>query len=260
MLLDTLALFRFQLIADVLIRDLVDNRIEFLTKRRIGQQPQLNPLFVRLVEVAEQIVSYLSFLVVNVDRRTPRLPLLTMASDITFVPVIFVHALKYAFFKAYTQMVRARSQCALGDRKLPGHLPVMFDLLVSFVQVIIENELLFVSWQQPQTPRQAFRRIALPGFRRHLVRHDVDRDFLASQTFANYVTTDAVKVSSRIADVRVSNFGQTPGYSLDGLVGIVFRITQPVGNKHPDQARADHFVTSTRVVAIRIQPLKQCIK
>ena len=149
MLLDTLALFRFQLIADVLIRDLVDNRIEFLTKRRIGQQPQLNPLFVRLVEVAEQIVSYLSFLVVNVDRRTPRLPLLTMASDITFVPVIFVHALKYAFFKAYTQMVRARSQCALGDRKLPGHLPVMFDLLVSFVQVIIENAFLFVSWQQP---------------------------------------------------------------------------------------------------------------
>ena len=57
----------------------------------------------------------------------------------------------HAFFEIYAQMVGARSQGALADRELDGHLPVMLNLRVSLVEVIVENQLPFVDGQQLQT-------------------------------------------------------------------------------------------------------------
>ena len=74
-----------------------------------------------------------------------------MAFNPTFVFAGIVDALKHAFFKAYAQMVRTRSQSAFANRKLARHLPVMLDFLVSLVQMVIKNEFLFVPGQKVQT-------------------------------------------------------------------------------------------------------------
>lgn len=48
-------------------------------------------------------------------------------------------------------MVSARTQGSLANPKFVSHLPVMLDLRASLVQVIVENEFLFVAGQQLQT-------------------------------------------------------------------------------------------------------------
>jgi hypothetical protein len=48
-------------------------------------------------------------------------------------------------------MMGSRSQRSLADRELIRHLPVILDLRVALVKMIVENELLFVAWQQFQT-------------------------------------------------------------------------------------------------------------
>src|SRR4026207_1477409 len=89
----------------------------------------------RLFKLAEQISPHLFLVFVNDDRNPPVIPLLSMALDGTFVFDRRANALKYAFLKGYTQMMGARSQGAFTNRKLPRHLPVMFDFFVSPKQV-----------------------------------------------------------------------------------------------------------------------------
>jgi hypothetical protein len=48
-------------------------------------------------------------------------------------------------------MMGSRSQRSFADRKLVCHLPVILNLRVPLVKMIVENELLFVAWQQFQT-------------------------------------------------------------------------------------------------------------
>jgi hypothetical protein len=70
---------------------------------------------------------------------------------VSFVPAKFINALQYAFFESYAQMVRTGSEGAFGNRKLSRHLTVMLDFRVSFVQMVIEDEFLFVTGQKSQT-------------------------------------------------------------------------------------------------------------
>ena len=62
-----------------------------------------------------------------------------------FVLPLMVNTPKYAFFEAYTQMMRARTQGTLTDRELYRHLPVMHHFFVSVVKMVVENKLLLVS-------------------------------------------------------------------------------------------------------------------
>ena len=104
----------------------------------------------RLFKLAEQISPHLFLVFVNDDRNPPVIPLLSMALDGTFVLDGHANALKYAFLKGYTQMMGARSQGAFTNRKLPRHLPVMFDFFVSPKQVIVEDKCLLVGRQKFQ--------------------------------------------------------------------------------------------------------------
>jgi hypothetical protein len=70
---------------------------------------------------------------------------------VSFVPAKVIDALQHAFFKGYAQMVRTGSQGAFRNRKLARHRTVMLDFRVSLVQVVIEDEFLFVTGQKPQT-------------------------------------------------------------------------------------------------------------
>jgi hypothetical protein len=74
-----------------------------------------------------------------------------MTLDGSFVLPPMINTAKHAFFKAYSQMVGAGAQGALADPKLVSHLLVMLDLRASLVEVIVENEFLFVARQQLQT-------------------------------------------------------------------------------------------------------------
>ena len=48
-------------------------------------------------------------------------------------------------------MMGAGPQSALANLKFAGHLPVMLNLGASVIEVIVENEFLFVEGQQLQT-------------------------------------------------------------------------------------------------------------
>jgi hypothetical protein len=111
-LFNTLSLFPLELILNVLIGNLVDYGVKFLVKRGICKQAQLESLLARLVQLPEQIFFYLVFLVVNDVEVPPELPLLSMALDVHFVPAVIVNTFKYAFFKAYAQMMGSRPQRA----------------------------------------------------------------------------------------------------------------------------------------------------
>ena len=75
----------------------------------------------------------------------------TMTLDGSFVLPPVINTAKYAFFEVYPQVVGAGAQGSLAYPQFVSHLPVMLDLRVPLVQVIIENEILFVAWQQLQT-------------------------------------------------------------------------------------------------------------
>ena len=74
-----------------------------------------------------------------------------MTFDAVFVLSRLGNTTNYAFFEVYSQMMGACAQRPLADPQLVSHLPVMQDLRLPLVQVIVENELLFVAWQQFQT-------------------------------------------------------------------------------------------------------------
>jgi hypothetical protein len=73
---------------------------------------------------------------------------------------------KYAFFEVYAQVMGPRPQGSLADREFDGHFPVMLNFRMSLVEVIVKNELAFVSGQQLQTLCQAFRGVASDSFLR----------------------------------------------------------------------------------------------
>ena len=77
--------------------------------------------------------------------------LITMTFDASFVLSRLRNTANYAFFEVYAQMMGARSHRSLADAQLVSHLPVMQNLRLPLVKVIVENELLFVAWQQFQT-------------------------------------------------------------------------------------------------------------
>ena len=74
---------------------------------------------------------------------------MTLGGSFVFPPLI--DTANYAFFEAYSQVVGARTQSALANPKFVSHLPVMLDFRLSLIQVIVEDEFLFVAGQQLQT-------------------------------------------------------------------------------------------------------------
>ena len=74
-----------------------------------------------------------------------------MTFDASFVLSRLRNTANYAFFEVYSQMMGPRAQRSFADPQLVSHLPVMQDLRLPLVKVIVQNELLFVAWQQFQT-------------------------------------------------------------------------------------------------------------
>lgn len=177
-----------------------------------------------------------------------------------FVLSRLLNTFNHAFFEVYAQMVGARSQGPLADRKLDSHLPVMLNLRVSLIQVIVENELPFVLGQQFQTLRQTFRSVASDSFLRNAYRQHVSRDFLSPAGFENEITGHAVKVPRRIANVLRLDLRQSFDDAIDSFIRIVFRITQTFGDEDADQPGPNYFIPLTCFFAIRIEPLKQSVK
>ena len=115
----------------------------------------LNSLLLCLLQLTEQISPNLVLHFFNYDA-APKillelLPLSYMSFGRRFVLSRLRNTFQHAFFKAYAQVVGARSQRTLANRQLVSHLPVVLDLRVSLVEMIVENERLFVSGQQFQT-------------------------------------------------------------------------------------------------------------
>lgn len=149
-----------------------------------------------------------------------------MSFDPRFVLSRLLNTFKHAFFEVYAQVMGARPQGAFAYRKLDGHLPVMLNFRVSLVEVIVENKLLFVRGQQFQTFCQAFRSVASDGFRRDARRQHISRDFLPPAGFEDEISSHAVKVPRRIADIFLLDFGQSLRYAIDGFIRVMFRIAQ----------------------------------
>src|SRR6185503_11206581 len=140
-----LALTARQLVPHVLIRHFINYRIKLLHKRRFAQQPNFKTFFVHLRQLPKQIQSYFVLLVSVDGGNSSHSPLITMTLNRDFVFALMVNTPKYAFFEVHTQMMRTRTQGALGDRELGCHLPVMHHFFLSVVTMIVKNKLLLVS-------------------------------------------------------------------------------------------------------------------
>jgi len=102
--------------------------------------------------------------------------------------------------------------------------------------------------------------IAAYSLRCPTLRQDVSRDFFTTPIFENHISSDAVKVARRIADVASLKLRQSLNDAVDRLVGIVFRITQTFGHEDAYQPGANYLVPFTCFFAVGIEPLKQSIK
>ena len=154
MFLGTFAFVVRQFIPDILIRQLIDDRVKLLAKARICQQTELNSLLLCLLQFTEQISPNLVLHFFNYDA-APKiplelLPLSYMSFDRRFVLSRLRNTFKHAFFEVHAQMVRARPQRAFGNRKLARHLAVVLHFFVSFEQMIVENKGSLVGRQKAQ--------------------------------------------------------------------------------------------------------------
>jgi hypothetical protein len=183
-----------------------------------------------------------------------------MTLDGSFVLSPMINTAKYAFFEAYSQVMGASAQGSLANPKFVRHLPVMLDLRAPLVQVIVENEFLFVAGQQLQTLGQALISITSNACLCLALRQHVRRDLFTTSILENDVSCHTVKVSGRIANVAPLQLRQSLYHSIDRLVGVVFRITQALGDEDAYQPGPNCLVSCSCFFAIRIEPLKQSIK
>src|SRR5262249_15131411 len=134
------------------------------------------------------------------------------------------------------------------------HLLVVLDLVVSFVEVIVKDEVAFFGRQNPQTGMQAFAFATDNRIHEERYRRDFHRDFLSPARLPDDVSSYPVKRSARFAAVVVLYVSQPGDYAIDCFVDEILRVVQAFRNKHSQQARTDDFILAAGAFSISIQP------
>lgn len=150
----------------------------------------------------------------------------------------------------------ATAERPLGDAEFGGQSLVVLDLVVSFVQKIIENELAFFRRQLLETTLEAFAFLA-GGLGVDPHRRDFRRDLLPTVRFPNDIAPDAVEVTAGFAVVSLTNVGQAGYYAVDGLVCEIFSVAEAFRYEHAEEAGANGFILGGARFAVTITQPRQ---
>jgi len=125
---------------------------------------------------------------------------------------------------------------------------------MSFIQVIVENQVTLTGWQTGEAVSEA---VVLSGRARVRFDSPVDEafsNFLASTAFTNDVPGNPVKVARRLSAIVRLDIGQTHHDAVDRFVGKIFSIAEALRYEYPHQTRADRLVLPARHVTIVAEP------
>jgi len=145
----------------------------------------------------------------------------------------------------------AYPQGAFRNTELLSHDSVLLDFVVSFVNVVIENQIPFFRRQEAKALQQALVFIALLNYQGRRLGDFLLCNFLWAIPFLDQIASEPPKKMGAFANVLVR---QSLARSAEGLIGHVLSSTEPFGREDPYQTPANVFVFFGRDVAVRIQP------
>src|ERR1044072_1006116 len=176
--------------------------------------------------------SPISFLSVKIPRlrQTPT----------TAPALLHERALAHAAFETQPDLKGSVANGAVADPQPRGHLPVMLDFPVAFVEVVVENQVALAGRQTLETMSQALVLFAALGLRVDAAFDQVSAsDFFSTKAFANDVSGDAVEVTGRLTKVVCSDVRQANHHAVDRFVRKIFSVAEALRDKYPHQTRAD---------------------
>jgi len=120
--------------------------------------------------------------------------------------------------------VGTAAQRAGGNSQSVRHLFVVFDLVMSIVKVVVENQVTLLRSQNPQAYIQAFELAGNYRICKESYRGDFHRDLPSAPRFSNYVSSHAVEVPGWFSAVRILDVWQPCDNPVNRFVREVFRI------------------------------------
>lgn len=148
--------------------------------------------------------------------------------------------------------MRPVAKRSLGYVELFRHVPVMLDLLASFVRVVVQNQISLPDRQALQTMVEAVELVAFIRFKIHADINELARKLFPPVVLANDVSRDTVKIVCGLTDETILDVRQSLCDAINGFVGKIFSIVEAFGNKYSDQARVNGLVLSSGKVAVRV--------
>lgn len=130
-------------------------------------------------------------------------------------------------------MVNSDPQGAVANLQLSSHMLVLFDLLVTLVKVVVEDQVAFRLGKRLETFLQAFSLFTC-GFRLDPGHGAFDGQLLAPEILAEDVTGHPMKVARRLAFIGVADVGKSDGDAVEHFVREVFSVTKTFGDEDPD--------------------------
>ena len=146
------------------------------------------------------------------------------------------------------------AQGSLADSQLVCHALVVFDFVVTFVQIVIQDQVALVAWQQPKAPVQAFK---FDSRNRFLIDVDdgyLDGDLLTSICLPDDISRHAVEESRGITFEVASDIREPNYYSINSFVGQIFGVVEPLGDENSDETGPDVFIYLSSAFSVGIQP------
>ncbi len=162
----------------------------------------------------------------------------------------FERAVSHAVFESLSDLKCPAANGALADFELSGHLFVMLDFLVSFVQVVVENQVALAGRQPVETMSQTVVLLAELESRFDAAIDHGGGDFFSPASFANNISRNAMKVAGRLTRVIRHNARQPHHHAVDRFIREILSVAEAPRDKNPHQTRADGFVLSAGRVSI----------
>ena len=159
-------------------------------------------------------------------------------------------ALPHATFQTHSDLKCAAANRPLADVELASHLFVMLDLVVSFVQVVVENQVALAGRQTVKTVSQTVVLFAELEFRLDAAFDHPGGDFFSPVVFANDISGNAMKITGRLTRVICFDVRQATHHAVDRFIRKIFGVAEALRNKYPHQTRVDGFVLSAGRVSV----------
>ena len=146
------------------------------------------------------------------------------------------------------------AQGSLADSQLGCHAFVMFDFVVTVVEIVIQDQVALIAWQELKALVQAFKFDPRDRFLIDENDGHLDGNLLTSICLPDDISRHAMKESRGITFEGVVDISKPNYYSVNSFVGQIFGVVEPLGNENSDEAGPDVFIFLSGAFSVGIQP------